>query len=249
MGAGTAVQGSDSDALIAIEGIIGSSASDVLRGINDVGNPGQTFRGGGGNDTIDGGTGIDTAEFAAALANYTVTRTPGTSNITVTHNGGGADGTDSLVNVEHLLFGDRLVAFGARAEEVARVAFVLWSPLIYASHTLFSKGISFYNNQFNYSFDVLCQVALQYHPEVGAALANKLKASMPASSLSATDLLAIMTANGGGTSDTGRAAAVKAMALDAETTRQLDVTGVTTKGVVATFNFDAEVYFFPMTGG
>ena len=249
MGAGTAVQGSDGDALIAIEGIIGSSASDVLRGINDVGNPGQTFRGGGGNDTIDGGTGIDTAEFAAALANYTVTRTPGTQNISVTHNGGGSDGTDSLSNIEHLLFGDRLVAFGARAEEVARVAFVLWSPAIYASHTLFSKGISFYNNQFTYSFDVLCQVALQYHPEVGAALANKLKASMPASSLSTTDLLAIMTANGGGTSDTGRAAAVKAMALDAETTRQLDVTGVTTKGVVATFNFDAEVYFFPMAGG
>ena len=249
MGAGTAVQGSDSDALIAIEGIIGSSASDVLRGINDVGNPGQTFRGGGGNDTIDGGTGIDTAEFAAALANYTVTRAPGTQNISVTHNGGGADGTDSLSNIEHLLFGDRLVAFGARAEDVARVAFVLWSPLIYASHTLFSKGISFYNNQFNYSFDVLCQVALQYHPEVGAALANKLKASMPASSLSATDLLAIMTANGGGSSDTGRAAAVKAMALDAETTRQLEFTGVTTKGVVATFNFDSEVYFFPMSGG
>ena len=33
------------------------------------------------------------------------------------------------------------------------------------------------------------------------------------------------------------------VALDAATTQQLELTGVTSKGLVATLNFDAEVYF------
>ena len=141
-----------------------------------------------------------------------------------------------------------LGALGSRAEDVARVAFALWSPAIYGSQTLFSKGISFYDNTNNYSFDILCQVALQYHPETGTALAAKLRASISASSFTAGQLLDIMIANGGANSDTGRAAAVKAVALDAATTQQLVLTGVTSIGVVATLSFDAEVYFGLLPG-
>ena len=57
-----------------------------------------------------------------------------------------------------------------------------------------------------------------------------------------------MIANGGATSDTGRAAAVKAVALDAAMTQQLELTGVTTKGVVGTLNFDAEFFFGLLPG-
>ena len=246
---GVATQGGDSDTLIAIEAIFGSSAADTLRGLDGGANlPGETVRGGGGNDSIDGGTGIDMAEFSGLLSAYTISRTPGTMNVSVAHNGGGADGTDALNNVELLLFGDRVVGFGPRVEEVARVAFALWSPAIYASHTLFSKGLSFYTNEFGYSFDTLCQVALQYHPEVGLALATKLVGNAPGTTLTAAGLLTLMNANGGGDSATGRAAAVKAVALDAATSNQLDVMGVMTKGVVATLNFDAEVYFGPLPG-
>jgi RTX calcium-binding nonapeptide repeat (4 copies) len=245
---GVATQGGDSDKLIGIEALFGSSAADTLRGLDGAGNLGETFRGNGGNDSIDGGTGIDTAEFSGKRADYTITRTPGTMNITVAHNNGGADGTDSLNNIEHLVFADRVVAFGPRAEEVARVAFALWTPAIYGSPTLFSKGISFYDNEFNYGFDFLCQVALQYHPETGAALAAKLKSNIPASSFTAAQLLEIMNNNGGGESVSGRAAAVKAVALDAATTQQLELTGVTSQGVVASFNFDSEVYFGLLPG-
>ena len=245
---GSAVQGVHTDTLIAIEGIVGSSAADTLRGMDLAGNAGETFRGGGGNDSLFGGSGIDTAEFAANLADYTIARSPGSLNIVVTHRNGGVDGNDALDGIEHLFFADRLVSFGPRAEDVARVAFALWTPAIYSSATLFSKGVSFYDNQFNYSFDFLCEVALQYHPENGQALADKLKASIPGISYSAAQLLAIMNDNGGGSSAAGKAAAVKAVALDAATTQQLEVMGVTTKGVVATFNFDAEVYFTPMPG-
>ena len=243
-----ATQGTDTDTLINIEAIFGSSNADVLRGLDRAGNIGETFRGNGGNDSIDGGTGIDTAEFNASVNDYTIVRTPGTMNIVVTHKSGGVDGVDTLNNIEHLQFADRIVAFGPRAEEVARVAFVLWSPAIYASQTLFSKGISFYDNEFNYSFDVLCEVALQYHPGTSAALAAKLKASIPGSAFSEAQLLTIMSNNGGADSNSGRAAAVKAVALDAATTQQLELTGVTTKGVVATLNFDAEAYFGLLPG-
>jgi Ca2+-binding RTX toxin-like protein/subtilisin-like proprotein convertase family protein len=245
---GVATQGGDSDKLIGIEALFGSSAADTFRGLDGAGNLGETFRGNAGNDSIDGGTGIDTAEFSGKRADYTITRTPGTMNITVAHNNGGADGTDSLNNIEHLVFADRVVAFGPRAEEVARVAFALWTPAIYGSPTLFSKGISFYDNEFNYGFDFLCQVALQYHPETGAALAAKLKSNIPASSFTAAQLLEIMNNNGGGESVSGRAAAVKAVALDAATTQQLELTGVTSQGVVASFNFDSEVYFGLLPG-
>ena len=246
---GVAAQSTDSDTLIAIEAIFGSSAADTLRGLDGGANlPGETLRGGSGNDSLDGGTGLDMAEFTGLLSAYTLTRTQGTLNVSVAHNGGGADGTDALSNVELLLFADRVVAFGPRVEEVARVAFALWSPAIYASHTLFSKGLSFYTNEFGYSVDTLCQVALQYHPEVGLALANKLVGNAPGTTLTAAGLLTLMNANGGGDSATGRAAAVKAVALDAATSAQMELAGVFSKGVVATLNFDSDVYFAPLPG-
>ena len=249
---GVATQLSDRTTLISIEAIFGSSEPDTLRGFDGPVKPGETFRGGGGNDSIDGGTGTDTAEYIGNLADYIITRSPGTMNITVAAKSGIAgssnEGSDSLVNIEHLQFADRLVCFGPRAEDVARVAFVLWKPDIYTSQSLFAKGMSFYDNDIGYVFTVLCQVALNYHPETGAALAAKLKGSIPASSYTEAQLLGIMNANGGGDSLSGRTAAVKAMALDAATTQQLELAGVTTKGVVATLNFDTEVFFGLLPG-
>ena len=249
LASGTATQGDDTDTLVSIEAIFGSSANDTFRGLDGAANlPGETFRGNGGHDTIDGGSGIDRAEFSGSLASYSITRAAGAMGILVAHNNGGSDGSDSLSNVELLLFNDRVVGFGPRVEDVARVAFALWTPAIYNSPTLFSKGISFYTNQFGNSFDTLCLVALQYHPETGLGLANKLKGSIPASSYSAQQLVDIMVANGGATSDAGRAAAVKAVALEAATNQQLELMGVTSKGVEATLNFDTEIYFGLLPG-
>ena len=240
------------DELIGIEAVFGSSAGDRLRGLDGAANlPGETLRGGGGDDTLIGGSGIDTAEFSGRLADYTITRNAGSLNLGVSHNGGGADGTDTLEGVELLMFSDRLVAFGPRAEEVARVAFALWTPPIVNSPTLFSKGISFYSNEFGYSFDFLCQVALQYWPESGAATAARLKASIPGAAFTTQQLIDIMASNGGVDTVAGRAAAVKAVALDPATTAQLELAGVPSRGVVATHSFPSdpvEVYFTYLPG-
>ena len=97
-----------------IENANGGSANDTITGnsSNNVINGGagdDLIEGNGGDDTIDGGAGTeDVAVFNDAYANYTITKSGGT--YTVAHNGGaGADGTDTITNVEFLEFTDQTI--------------------------------------------------------------------------------------------------------------------------------------------
>ncbi|NBR40315.1 MAG: hypothetical protein EBT93_13005, partial [Alphaproteobacteria bacterium] len=97
-----------------IENANGGSANDTITGnsSNNVINGGagdDLIEGNGGDDTIDGGAGTeDVAVFNDAYANYTITESGGT--YTVAHNGGaGADGTDTITNVEFLEFTDQTI--------------------------------------------------------------------------------------------------------------------------------------------
>ncbi|GIL39479.1 DUF4214 domain-containing protein [Roseiterribacter gracilis] len=85
-----------------IEDAIGGSAGDSILG-NDANNK---LTGGGGNDAIDGGAGIDTAVYALAFSNYTVTRSG--TNATVAAKTG-LEGTDALASIERLRFSDGVV--------------------------------------------------------------------------------------------------------------------------------------------
>ncbi|MDE1468616.1 M10 family metallopeptidase, partial [Aurantiacibacter sp. D1-12] len=72
--------------------IVGNTGNNILTGNN-------------GDDTLDGGDGLDTAIFSGNSADYTITETsPGKFTIS------GADGTDTLVNVELAQFADRTVS-------------------------------------------------------------------------------------------------------------------------------------------
>ncbi|MDD2892302.1 MAG: M10 family metallopeptidase [Halothiobacillaceae bacterium] len=86
-----------------IENAIGGSGSDTLRG-NDAGN---VLRGGGGDDAIDGGAGIDLAEMGGRRADYSLARS---NDGYVVVDRTGADGTDTLTNIERLHFSDVNVA-------------------------------------------------------------------------------------------------------------------------------------------
>jgi hypothetical protein len=90
-------------ALINIENIIGTSQNDSI--IGSFGN--NALTGGGGNDTIDGNAGWDLAIFSGNYASYTINAI-GHFQYTVT----GPDGSDTLTNVEELVFADRTVAVG-----------------------------------------------------------------------------------------------------------------------------------------
>ena len=87
-------------ALSGDDSIVGSSGPDILYGFG--GN--DELLGGAGDDSIDGGTGNNTAAYMGPSQNFTVTILP--SAITV-QDKVGAEGTDTLQNIQHLQFADQ----------------------------------------------------------------------------------------------------------------------------------------------
>ena len=104
---GTAVDGAGgTDILISIESIQGTNFNDAITGDNWNNslfalNGDDTLTGGLGNDTLDGGAGFDSAIYSGSQAGYVVTPLVG-GGYTVA----GADGTDTLSNIERLVFAD-----------------------------------------------------------------------------------------------------------------------------------------------
>jgi uncharacterized repeat protein (TIGR01451 family) len=99
IGAGRA-SGEGSDTLAFVEGIVGSSNADVLRGDNR----GNEIYGRGGDDVIGGGNGFDYLRYDFAPAGVTVDLASGSSS--------GGEGTDSLSGVEGIIgspFADTLI--------------------------------------------------------------------------------------------------------------------------------------------
>ncbi|MBK9080698.1 MAG: calcium-binding protein [Rhizobiales bacterium] len=97
---GTAT-GDGSDTLIDIERVRGSTAADTLTGNAED----NWFRGGTGDDAIDGKAGFDWVDYRNASNSVTVTLTDGAGG----HTGGsssGADGADTLTDIEAIRGGD-----------------------------------------------------------------------------------------------------------------------------------------------
>jgi subtilisin-like proprotein convertase family protein len=100
---------------------LGASSNDALLGTAYVDNllgmsGNDSLTGGAGNDTIDGGIGIDAAIFNGNLSGYTLTKTG--SSYTIRDNKG-ADGTDTVTNVEALKFADKTVSLTIQAKAAA----------------------------------------------------------------------------------------------------------------------------------
>ena len=85
----------------------GTQRADTLTGTSH----NDTLQGDGGNDTINGGSGLDTAVLSGARSQYVVTGQPDPAahGFTVKDNSG-ANGTDSLVDVERIRFSDAALA-------------------------------------------------------------------------------------------------------------------------------------------
>lgn len=230
MRTGSVIQGADADTLLSIEVVFGTAGNDTLRGADAPANRrSDTLRGGGGDDAIDGGGGVDSAEFTGGRAGYTITRSGNQITVVDDQPGNGDEGRDTLTDVERLVFADKLIAFGSRAEDVARVAFVLWTPDIVGSGALFARGLSYYD--VGYDFLEMCGAALQFWDQQGAAFADLLLRGTPGTTKTQAEILQIMSNAGGG--QAGRIAALAEMARDAATTAQLELRGVTTSGVAA----------------
>jgi Ca2+-binding RTX toxin-like protein len=83
-----------------IENVIGGAGNDQIKG-NAYAN---VATGGLGDDTIDGGTGVDVAVFSGTRANYTITTIAPTK-----YEVSGPDGHDTLLNIDRLRFSDQFV--------------------------------------------------------------------------------------------------------------------------------------------
>jgi Ca2+-binding RTX toxin-like protein len=105
---------SEDDVLVGGDGadtILGGAGNDRIEGgagndVIDAGEGDDIITGGEGDDAIDGGAGFDTAVYAGSVDDYTVTVDSDTGVVTVTAKDGGAEGTDTLENVETLQFSD-----------------------------------------------------------------------------------------------------------------------------------------------
>ncbi|GAA4410531.1 M10 family metallopeptidase [Quisquiliibacterium transsilvanicum] len=91
-----------------IENARGGAADDLLIG-NERDN---LLQGGGGNDSIAGGAGIDTVIWSGAASGYRLGFTDGLLTVT---DKSGAEGSDTLADVELLRFSDRTVHAASRA--------------------------------------------------------------------------------------------------------------------------------------
>jgi Ca2+-binding RTX toxin-like protein len=112
--------GIGTDVLIGVENVIaghfgdwiqGDHQSNRLEGLdgNDtlIGSGGpDVLVGGGGNDSIDGGAGDDTVVFAGQRQAYLIQRVAGVSGQITVSSAGGEEGTDTLTDIEFLLFAD-----------------------------------------------------------------------------------------------------------------------------------------------
>jgi VCBS repeat-containing protein len=106
--------------------IYGGGGNDILRGGNGVDtlfgeegndqlfgdNGSDHLSGGADDDILDGLLGFDTAYFSSLIEEYTFVASAG--YLHVIHLGGaGADGHDQLINVERLVFADRVIDIGS----------------------------------------------------------------------------------------------------------------------------------------
>ena len=92
-------------------GIDGQAGDDTLSGLAGD----DTIMGGAGNDAIDGGAGSDTALYRFGRDRYTVTSAGATVTVIDKQ---GADGTDTLTNVEFLGFADKVFRLGDGASNL-----------------------------------------------------------------------------------------------------------------------------------
>lgn len=85
----------------------GNAAANVITGNKGA----NVLDGKGGNDTIDGGAGDDTAVFSGKTSDYQITVLSATSARLVDTRAGSPDGTDTILNIEHVRFADQILDF------------------------------------------------------------------------------------------------------------------------------------------
>ena len=150
-----------------IENAVGGSGNDTLIG-NDANN---RLDGGGGNDTINGGAGIDTSAYGSSRASHSITRTSTGFNVS-----GGAEGTDTLTNIERLQFSDKSVALdiSGNAGTTAKILGAVFGAASVSNMQYVGIGLSYLDG--GMSYQDLMQLAL--NARLGAGFSNTAEVNL-----------------------------------------------------------------------
>jgi hypothetical protein len=122
-----------------IERVIGSAFDDILIGTERS----ESFFGGDGNDQIDGGGGLDRVEFSGKRSEYEVYVSKFSGRLIVS-SVDGESGSDSLNEIERLIFSDGGLAFDSHgpAGDSARLVFTMFGEKGVSDPNLFGFALS-----------------------------------------------------------------------------------------------------------
>ena len=134
--------------------VTGTNASETLYGNYQ----GNVIEGLGGNDTLDGGLGIDTAKYINSKSNYTLKFSTATNKSLVDNSG--SQGADTLVSIERLKFSDASIAIDIEGN-AGTTAKILGA--VFGSQSLTNKsyvGIGLKYLDAGWTYDNLASLAL-----------------------------------------------------------------------------------------
>lgn len=206
-----------------IENVIGTAQADVIYG-NAANN---TLTGGRGNDTLDGGAGIDTAVFSGPRARYAITKTQSGQTV---QDSTGADGIDTLSNIERLLFSDGKLALDldGRAGQTVKLIGAVFGKASVGNTSYVGIGLKLLDG--GTSYEQLGTLAINEtgktnHTDIVVLLWTNLFGSAPASAQSAPYVAMLDAGLGVG--------ALTVMAADtANNTANINLVGLAQTGVV-----------------
>ena len=137
-----------------VDRILGTSADDTLTGNLD----GDILQGSAGNDILDGRAGLDFGLFNGPRENYEILSIDGKLTITDTV---GSDGTDTLINLERLIFDDQAIAFDldGNAGTIAKLLGLVLGKDSWHNEEYIGIGLDLLDNNSNISFEALMQSA------------------------------------------------------------------------------------------
>ncbi|MDP2815494.1 MAG: hypothetical protein Q8O19_02315 [Rectinemataceae bacterium] len=127
--------------------VVGTTGMDHL--VGDVRD--NALTGFAGNDTLDGGAGIDRANYTGNRANFTLTQSGASFIIT---DSTGAQGTDMLTNMERLNFTDMSIALdvaGGNAGTTAKILGAVFGTASVSNKEYVGIGLNLLDNGMNYS--------------------------------------------------------------------------------------------------
>ena len=128
-----------------IENVVGTGQADDIYG-NAFSN---RFTGGGGNDSLNGGAGIDTAIYFGPRARYAVSKTQSGQTIT---DSAGTEGTDTLSSIERLAFSDIKLALDldGRAGQTVKLIGAVFGQASIANISYVGTGLKLLDGGMSY---------------------------------------------------------------------------------------------------